>query len=325
VTPDALVTELAAGVVRPAYLLVGGEALLRDDALFALRRAVLSRGPAEFNHDRLEGESTPPAALTDALRTLPVGAPHRLVELREPLGRRGDRKLPEALAEALPTLPGGATVLVVVAAQVDRRERWVRAFETHGSVVACEAPPRGRALREFIAGEARRQGLVLEPGVTELLAERIGPQLLVLRQELAKLGLLAGEGVPVTRRHAEVSACDVAEESVYELTDAIGEGRLGDALSGLAGLLRGGAAPPMVLGALAGHFRRLARIRAGADVPAPPFVRRKLEAQARRYPSARLVQCLRALHETDEALKGEGGVPADLALERLLLALDPGS
>ena len=31
--------------------------------------------------------------------------------------------------------------------------------------------------------------------------------------------------------------------------------------------------------------------------------------------------CLRAIHETDEALKGQGALPPDLALERLVLGL----
>jgi hypothetical protein len=47
----------------------------------------------------------------------------------------------------------------------------------------------------------------------------------------------------------------------------------------------------------------------------------KLERQARRYSPERLVSCLRAIHEVDEVLKGAGALPADLALERLVLGL----
>jgi hypothetical protein len=47
----------------------------------------------------------------------------------------------------------------------------------------------------------------------------------------------------------------------------------------------------------------------------------KLERQARRYTPARLVACLRAIHEADEVLKGSGSLPAELALERLVLGL----
>jgi len=89
----------------------------------------------------------------------------------------------------------------------------------------------------------------------------------------------------------------------------------------LSRLHSGGAAPPMLLGSLVGHFRRLLQVADGAPPPVPPFVRRKLESQARRYGSRRLVACMRAIHQTDLVLKGAGGLRTDLALERLVLGL----
>jgi DNA polymerase III delta subunit len=117
---------------------------------------------------------------------------------------------------------------------------------------------------------------------------------------------------------------DVAEEPIWDLTDAIGEGRAADAIALLGRLLRAGAAEPVLLGSLASHFRKLARTRAGERLPAPPFVQRKLESQARRYSGARLLAHLDAIHQTDEALKGQGGLPSELALERLVLGLSAG-
>jgi DNA polymerase III delta subunit len=89
----------------------------------------------------------------------------------------------------------------------------------------------------------------------------------------------------------------------------------------LARLARGGAAPPLVLGALASHFRRLLRLRSGGKLGLPPFVRQKLESQAQRYTESRLVACLGAIHETDIALKGGGALPPELSLERLVIGL----
>jgi len=322
VTQEELREELAAGLLRPAYLLVGEEPLLRDDALAALRAAVLADGPAEFNWDRLEGAETSPAALFDAVRILPVMASRRLVVLRDPeAGRAAQRGIPEALAEIAAELrEGSQTVLVVLAARVDGRARWVKAFGAEARV-DCDPPRRGREVEAFARAEAKRQGVELEPGAAELLAERVGPQLLMLRQEIAKAALLAGAGETVSRAHVAVGAADVAEEPIWDLTDAIGEGRGADALAVLAKLMRSGAAPPLVLGALANHFRRLLRVRAGGQVAGAPFVRRKLESQARRYREQRLLACLQAIHQTDLALKGAGGLRPELALERLVMGL----
>ncbi|MCZ6464858.1 MAG: DNA polymerase III subunit delta [Proteobacteria bacterium] len=320
---EELSRELAEGELRPAYLLAGEEPLLRDDALLALRRAVLAGGPEDFNHQRLGADATA-GELRDAVATLPVMAEHRLVMLDDPSkGRRaGAKALADALADVVSDVTAQAqTVLVVVSAKPDRRSRWVKAFQSPAAVVDCQPPKGQRALLDFLRKEAKRQVLTLAPGAAELLAERVGPQLLVLRQELEKAALLAGAGEAITRHHVEAGSSLLAEQPIWDLTDAIGEGRIDTALVQLGRMQGAGAPAPVILGALASHFRRLARTRSGASVPGPPFVVRKLEGQARRYSLARLVSCLDAIHRTDTALKGAGALPPDLALERLVLGL----
>ena len=74
-TLEELCDELAAGSLRPLYLVAGPEPLLRDDALATIRAAALADASADFDCDRLEGERTPPGTLLDSIRTLPVLAP----------------------------------------------------------------------------------------------------------------------------------------------------------------------------------------------------------------------------------------------------------
>jgi DNA polymerase-3 subunit delta len=320
VTPAELAAELAGGRLRPAYLVAGEEPLLRDDALAALRGAALADAAVDFNLDRLDGDSLKPGVLTDAVRTLPVMAARRLVIVEEPAGRRAGRGVADALPELVADLAvDGPTVLVAVAARIDRRSRWVKAFGD--ALVACDPPARAREVATFIQQEAALQEVSLERGVAELLAERTGPQLLLLRQEIAKLALLAGPGRKVTRAHVAAGTVDVAEEPIWDLTDAIGEGRAADAVRLLTRLSSAGAPAPVVLGSLVSHFRRLLRSAHGGRIAGPPFVRKKLDGQARRYGARRLRASLDAIHETDLAIKGAGGLRPELALERLVIAL----
>lgn len=323
-TGEELRKEIAKGKIRPVYLLAGDEALLRDDALAMIREAVVSRGAADFNHDRLAGEATSPAALQDAVKALPVMAPQRLVELREPEGGRGAaaKELPKALADVITWVCGQEqTVLLVSASKVDRRSRWVKAIAEPAVVVDCASPSNSRSLGSFLKQEARRQEVKIEADAAELLAERVGPQLMVLRQEIAKAALLAGPGEPITRAQVEVGTARVADEPIWDLTDAIGAGHTADALSVLKRLLASGAPSPVILGSLASHFRKLARARSGGRVAGPPFAVKKLEQQARRYRVARLRACLGAIHQADLALKGASSLPPELTLERLVLGL----
>jgi DNA polymerase-3 subunit delta len=320
---DALAKELKKGTIRPAYLLAGEEALHRDDALDALKAAVLDGAADDFNYDRLDGSRTTPQTLLESVERLPVMAQRRLVLLSEPEGRRsGAKALVEALPDVVKSLrEGDGTVLVVTTPKVDKRSRFYKAFADPAAVVECEAPKNARSLHAFIAAEAKRQGVEIAAGVPELLAERIGPQLLLLRHEVAKASLLAGPGEVVTRANADASVAQVAEEPIWDLTDAIGEGRGGEAIALLARLLDGGNPGQPLLGALASHFRKLATVRGGGSVPGPPFIKQKLEQQARRYPPRRLETCLRAIHRADVELKGGSVMRPERALEQLVLGL----
>ena len=315
-----LARELADGELRRAYLLAGGEALLRDDALAALRRAALGEGDASLNCDRLEGARATAGRLIDALHTRPMFAERRLVQLELPEGRRSaPASLLEAMEEWARSEQPAESVLVVLASKPDRRVRWVKAFGP--GVVECEAPTRPKELAAFARQEAELQDVALGAGAAEALAERLGPNLLAIRSEIAKLALLAGEDGRVTAEHVASGTALSAEQPIWDLGDAIAERRGSDALVVLGQLLCQGAPPPVLLGSLTSHFRRLLRTSAGGEVPGPPFVRRKLAAQAERYGGARLRAALSALHQTDLALKGAGALKPELALERLVIAL----
>lgn len=318
-----LVEELADGKLRSAYLLAGSEPLLRDDALAALRAAALDSGAGDFNFDRLEGESAGPADLVDAVGSLPIMAPRRLVWLREPEGKRGKTKgLTDALTDLLPALgERDDVVLVVTAESVDRRSRWVKAFRPPAVIVDCAPPPAGRGLAAWIRQEAGRQDVPIHGDAAQALAEAVGPQLLLLRNEIEKASLYAGPGQTVTRAHVLGTAVDAAADPVWDLTDAIGEGHGAEALRLLGRLSGAGAPAPVLLASLAGHFRKLVRARTGEQPKGHPFAVRKIISQAGRYTPQRLLACLGAIHEVDEILKGAGQVDPELAMQRLVMGL----
>jgi len=323
-TGSELEKEIASGRIRSGYLLVGSEPLLRDDALAAIEKAVLSSAPRDFNLDRLEVASATPGRLEEALDNLPVLAERRLVVLREAEGRgpKLDEAWTRVIEARLARVEASETsVLVVIVAKVDRRKKWVKAFTDPAAQVDCDPPRGARDLARFLKDEAKRQGVELTAEAAGLLGERVGPQLLLLRQEIEKAALLADPGQPIERKDVEMSVAAVAEEPIWDLTDAIGQGRTADAVDLLARMLNHGAAAPAILGALASHFRKLVRVGHGESVGGPPFVVRKLEQQARRVPARRLVVCLRAIHRTDVELKGASVLRPDRALEQLVLVL----
>jgi DNA polymerase-3 subunit delta len=324
VTGMELAKELAAGQIRTAYLLAGVEPLLRDDALTAIESAVIGTGPRDFNLDRLETSGSTPGRLEEALASLPILAERRLVVVRETEGRGA--KLDEKWTGVFEAWLSNAedligTVLVVIVSKVDRRTKWVKAFSDPAATIHCDPPKAGRDLAAFLRNEAKAQAVEISPDAAGLLAERVGSQLLLLRREIEKAALLAGAGERIERKHVEDAVTAVADEPIWDLTDAIGQGRTAEAVALLARMLSHGSPAPAILGALASHFRKLVRVGHGESIAGHPFAIQKLEKQARRVSSRRLIVCLRAIHRTDVELKGGSIMRPDRALEQLVLAL----
>jgi len=250
-------------------------------------------------------------------------APRRLVWLREPDGRKGKAKgLVDVLADLVPSLAErDDIVLLVSAASIDKRSRWVKAFQEPSTLVDCSPPSAGRALASWVKAEAARQGVSMNGDAAQALGEATGPELQLLRHEIEKASLYAGPGETVTRAHVLGTVSDVAEDPIWDLTDAIGEGRKAEALRVLGRLQAAGAPGPVLLASLAGHFRKLLRARHGEDPKGHPFAVRKIQSQSQRYRPARLTACLSAIHEVDEVLKGAGQIDPELAMQRLVIGL----
>ena len=303
----------------------GDEPLLRDQAVGAIRSAVLGESAEEFNLDHLAGRGLSPSALQDSVTTLPVMAPRRLVVVSEfePIGREAAReKLIDAMVDVVRELAGQEeTVLLVTASKADARARWVKAFKSPAARVECKAPEKAHELVNFVLEEARSQGLSIEKRAARQLAERIGSQLLALRGELTKVALLAGEGNPISLDHVEAATQDVSERASFELMDAIGTGRTGAAVSELGTLLASGAQAEQLLGNMASHFRKMARLRAGEPMKGNEWYLNKLESQSRRYGQRGLRVCLDRIHEADGALKGLGSISKEMTLESLVIDL----
>jgi DNA polymerase III subunit delta len=153
------------------------------------------------------------------------------------------------------------------------------------------------------------------------LADAVGADLSRLALTLDQLALYAGDRA-ITVDDVEDLVADTRERSVFELTDAIGQGRLPAALAAVSSLCDQRQSAIGVVVMLARHVRQLALVHAGhargatkAELPgivgAPPFIVDKLTAQARRYAPAALAEAEAMLAAVDRALKGQ---PLDAAL-----------
>jgi DNA polymerase-3 subunit delta len=113
-------------------------------------------------------------------------------------------------------------------------------------------PLEARALAQLLARDA---GLRLTADAMELLVEATGNNSTRIAIEIEKLGLLTGEGGPITIEQIQKMVPDARESTIFALVAAMGRRDRRGALEVLDTLVREGEYLPLALSFLAGQFR----------------------------------------------------------------------
>jgi DNA polymerase-3 subunit delta len=321
-----LTRDIDQGNLLPIYFFAGAERLLVDRLVSSIRKLVLADGVAEFNHDSVDAKAGA-GQIVQLANTVPMMGSRRLVEVRDAEGLQAkDFELLLPYVER----PSESTVLIFTATKVDGRLKFFKTLDKAGYLARFE-PVRGQPLLRFLESEARRLGATLGPGVAELVVELVGSDFLALASAVEKLCLFVGEGGRVDAEHVDAVVAQTRQAVIFELTDAVGEGNVGKALGSLGNLLGAGEPEQRILFMIARQFRLIWRaidaLAAGArpgDLPGaiglPPFVARKIAAQARRFDVDTIHAAHAEIHRADRALK-RSRMPRGLILERLVIGL----
>jgi len=264
-SPQQLATHLASGPA-PVYLISGDEPLLVDEALDAVRVAATGLGYTEREAYVAE-RGFDWSELAARLQSLSLFAERRIVELRLPTGKPGDKG--SKFLVALAADPPPDTVFVVITPVLDGRTaktKWASSLARDGVCLTLKAPDRAR-LPQWIAGRLQRAGLAADAEALDLLAARVEGNLLAAKQEIDQLELLAENG-RVTVDTVRACVANGARYDVFQLTDAALAGDVERAVRILAGLEREGIAAPLVLWSLVREIGTVADVayRVGAGI-----------------------------------------------------------
>ncbi len=302
-----LIERAQKGDLDPVDVLVSDHPLLIDRAVAAIRDAAVPPATRGFNYDVIEGKPTA-SRITGAANTLPMMAARRMVLVRDLAPMPADE-----LTKLAPYLdaPSPSTVVVALTSKLDKRWKFYAQASKKGWLHVLEAPRKPEA---WLRNEAQARGVRIDAAAINRLADAVGNDLSRLALTLDQLALYAGDR-PVAVDDVEDLVADTRERSVFELTDAIGEGRLAAALTTVSSLCDQRQSAIGVLVMLARHVRQLALVHAGRAqgldkgalaslVGAPPFIVDKLSQQARRYAAPALAEAQSLLAGADKALKG---------------------
>ncbi len=343
-TPDQALQEISSGKLRPVYLVLGEERLLSNQVVQALREKTMEGGVEGLNEDSMTAPQDNVDAVISTARTLPMLAPRRwlLVQGIEKWDRdkaspaKATKKKTATVAPLdqlleLAENPPKTTVLVLVAAKLDKRRRLYTAAKKGGWLVSCE-PLKRNELPRWIEEQVRERHCQISRAEAELLSELAGPDLSVIADAVERLCLFVGEGATVDEKAISELVVRVRTSSVWELVDAVGHQDTARALHALADVYDPSDRGLRLIGVLAWATRQLMRFdealqkgqtssEAAKHAGAPPFKAKQLEEQLRTLSSTSLERWIAQLSATDLALKGGSKRPPRAIVEQMVLDL----
>ncbi len=321
--------ELSERIIRPAYVLLGNDATRREQAFRDIRDAAVDPTLHDLAVQTFDGDSVQVDQIIEAARTAPFLGERRVVYVRrfDAMSTDDQATVIELLAAGLPT-----TVLVLAATSLDRRRKATQSLLEHAAVVQLE-DPEGEGMISWLLRESRVYGLRLQGQTARRLIDVAGSQVDVLRRELEKLSLYVGCGEVTEEDVLQVAAAgspEAAQNAIFQLCDAVAEGRTAQALYKLDEVLNGGANGIYVIVMLARHYRLLLgvktcgetnpnRVSQALNLKAPRFVVERLLSQAARLTQRQIEEGLQVLLNADMQLKRSA--PVRPTIESVIIRL----
>lgn len=330
--------SLASGV----YLFYGDDVHKMDNDIEKLIRRVLpDEGTRPFNLEQLDGDSVSASQVLVMAKSLPFMAKRRVVVVRE-----ATFLLPGAKKKGLCTAeeekdflafcenPNPDGLLILRLTTDEAPSAFLKKVIKSANATQC-TQPKGRDVGPWLRSEAKKHGLSFAPNALYLMSEMAPSDgTLFLSSEIEKLALYleSQDRNEVTEEDIATIVTPTPTHTIFNLTDAMVEGRAIEALSSYNDLLKMNTKPPLILRQLLDTIRRLLEVQAmmdkGMDLGAikselkrHEFYVKKLMNQSRRLSSKALSRAYIHLVDADVASKSTAGLDMEAFTQDTIITL----
>ncbi|HEU4964953.1 MAG TPA: DNA polymerase III subunit delta [Bacilli bacterium] len=328
--------ELKKGVVQPVYLFYGTEALLMDELTEAIQQVALPEGIDDFNFMKFHYDETPVQVAVQEAETIPFMAERKFVLINN-CGAFTSAKAPrvdhnlDALQRYLENPAPYTTMVITVSAEkMDERKKLTKTAHKSAAVVQFTALKENES-RDWVISEVGNYGAsITGDGVNRLLLS-VGTNLRLLRSEIEKLALYAGEGGTIDEATVDALATRTMEQNVFVFIDEVVRLRMERAMRMMYDLLKNKEEPIKLLFLIARQVRIMFQIKVqsgrgytlqqiAGQIGVHPYAAKIANEQGNRYSPKELEEMLFELAEIDYKIKS-GQIGDRAALEMFLLGL----
>lgn len=290
----------------------------------------------DLNIQILEGESLTHQMFSEAVNTVPFLTEKKLIIVND-FFRDGSTEEQKLVAEKLDNLPEYCVIVFSEHQKADQRLSLFKKIKKTGTVNEFSYME-GYDLSRWIQQEvARKEGQISTQNAS-LLAQKVGPNLWQMSQEIEKL-VIHADGKQITAEAIESLVSPNLSESIFNLTDAIAQKRQKQSIKTLHTLIGSGEDLMQILFMIVRHFRIMIQIKSclekhmskqaiASETGLHPYVIQKTMPQAGNFSEETLARIYRALLKIDSDIKG-GGIKTTtedkselrLAIEKLIVQM----
>ena len=248
------------------YFFYGEEMFLLHHYLEQMRKQLLDPLTESFNYHRFTNETFEIRDFADAVENLPMMAEKTFVQVDDVDLFKMNEADRTKMAEILSDIPDYCTVVFTfetVAWKPDKRYKKLWEAVNEGTLVEF-AKQEQRDLIAWVGRHFAANKKQISTDLCSYLIDITGGTMTALSGEIKKICAYSGADV-IKKSDIDAVTEPVMDAVVFQMTDLMGVGRYDQALLKLQQLLKMQQEPLAILGAIGGHFRKIAAARTLLD------------------------------------------------------------
>ncbi len=307
---------------KQVYLIYGEERYLVNQYCERLKTAII--GDDTMNYTCYDGDKPDMGEVTATAGTLPFFAERRLILFK---GSGYMKSSNEEMTKLLKDMPE-YLYIIFVEEDVDKRCKTYKAAADKGYV--CEMKYQGDTiLMRWVSGLMQQEGKRIDKAALQLLLEKTGVSMDIIRGEVEKLISYCADRDEVTSSDVEAVCTTQLQNKIFDMITAIATRNQRQALELYKDLLLLKEAPMRILYLMAMQFNRMLQVKelsgrgvsSGAiakELGIPAFLVGKLLAQARSFTERQLFEALEYFAGREQDVK-TGVLGDELAVEMAIV------
>jgi DNA polymerase-3 subunit delta len=250
-------TRIEKGKTDSLYLLYGQEEFLIREAGSKIEYSFLGPEADKFQRHHLYGDEVSIDELIQLASTIPFGKSKRVITYQLTGRLKADDK---DLILRYAGRPAKDTILILTAVEMDARTAFFKQLKEKAIVIRFY-PLFKNQIPDWIKKHVAKTGIQISHNAAQLLEELIGSDLSLLSNEIQKMALYLQPRKKIDLKDVEEVVGKARIFSIFELTNSLGEKRVGQSFQILRQILDAGQLPVGIIALIANHFRRLLTVK----------------------------------------------------------------